>query len=257
MRNRLAFTLIELLVVISIIALLIAILLPTLSAARGAARSIQCGSNLRQIGVAIQIYGNDFDDHVLNSTNEALGVNNVGTSNGLQWDMLLLPYVSNRVNTVLGYGDIFGPNGIYDYDPAWPNVEAARPLGIYACPSSEEPVTASSISDYAKNWFINPGPGFSPPPSWRQNRKFVDFLQPSEAYHLVDSNKKFLVDDWKFWSNNGSRNSVVGRHGGNPGLDSFSPVGVVNMLYLDGHVDSFDKSEIPFGLPFEARWALE
>jgi len=59
-----AFTLIELLVVISIIALLVAILLPTLQAARDAARNAACLSNLRQIGVAHNVYANDYKDAV-------------------------------------------------------------------------------------------------------------------------------------------------------------------------------------------------
>ncbi|MEM6331875.1 MAG: DUF1559 domain-containing protein [Planctomycetota bacterium] len=54
-----AFTLIELLVVISIIALLISILLPTLSAARSTARAVQCGTNLKQIGIAQFAYEAD------------------------------------------------------------------------------------------------------------------------------------------------------------------------------------------------------
>ncbi|MFN3168210.1 MAG: type II secretion system protein [Phycisphaeraceae bacterium] len=59
MQRRHAFTLIELLVVISIIALLIAILLPALGAARQAARTTQCSSNLRGLAQALTAYSVD------------------------------------------------------------------------------------------------------------------------------------------------------------------------------------------------------
>ena len=54
-----SFTLIELLVVIAIIAILAAMLLPALSAARESARSSNCISNLKQLGVAYSMYQND------------------------------------------------------------------------------------------------------------------------------------------------------------------------------------------------------
>jgi type II secretory pathway pseudopilin PulG len=57
---RRAFTLIDVLVSLAVVAVLIAIMLPSLSAVREATRRVVCGSNLRQVGLALHTYGNDY-----------------------------------------------------------------------------------------------------------------------------------------------------------------------------------------------------
>src|SRR5450631_1706865 len=62
--GKFGFTLIELLVVIAIISILAAILFPVFASAREKARQISCISNLRQLGLAVMQYTQDYDEFI-------------------------------------------------------------------------------------------------------------------------------------------------------------------------------------------------
>jgi prepilin-type N-terminal cleavage/methylation domain-containing protein/prepilin-type processing-associated H-X9-DG protein len=96
-----AFTLIELLVVIAIIAVLAALLLPTLGRAKESARSTQCLSQLRQIGLAVRLYADDHDDQFPRSQHSAFA------HKQLAWGRAIAPQLgvkdagwTNLLNTV-------------------------------------------------------------------------------------------------------------------------------------------------------------
>ena len=83
--RRNGFTLIELLVVIAIIAILAAILFPVFARAREKARQTSCLSNLKQMGVGLQMYSQDYDEQLL----RYYGTDYI-------WFEKMMPYVKNQ-----------------------------------------------------------------------------------------------------------------------------------------------------------------
>lgn len=88
-----AFTLIELLVVIAIIAILAAILFPVFARARENARRASCSSNLKQIGLGILQYSQDYDEMYVRSYGTS---GFVSGANAVPWPSLLQPYVKSQ-----------------------------------------------------------------------------------------------------------------------------------------------------------------
>ena len=92
-----AFTLIELLVVIAIIAILAAMLLPALAKAKSKAQEASCVSNLRQWGLALQMYSNDNNNGIPRDGMNFGGMYGTGDSKQQNaWFNLLPEYVSEK-----------------------------------------------------------------------------------------------------------------------------------------------------------------
>jgi prepilin-type N-terminal cleavage/methylation domain-containing protein/prepilin-type processing-associated H-X9-DG protein len=84
-----AFTLIELLVVIAIITILAAVLLPALARAKSSAHSAKCRSNLRQLGLGLSMYTDDFAHYPVYTLQE-------GRAQPIWWQDLLEPYTKSK-----------------------------------------------------------------------------------------------------------------------------------------------------------------
>ncbi len=116
-RERRGFTLIELLTVVAVVGLLVALLLPAVQAAREAARRAQCGSNLRQLGLAIHGYHDAWQvlppAYLASSPRPARPATGPEPGPGWGWGMLVLPFAEQRpvydaANFDLGFGDVNG-----------------------------------------------------------------------------------------------------------------------------------------------------
>src|SRR5215211_4946412 len=89
-RRPKGFTLIELLVVIAIIAILAAILFPVFAQAREKARAASCASNVKNLGLAVLLYTQDYDEQL------PLAAYARSESEFVTWHDLADPYVRNK-----------------------------------------------------------------------------------------------------------------------------------------------------------------
>jgi prepilin-type N-terminal cleavage/methylation domain-containing protein/prepilin-type processing-associated H-X9-DG protein len=230
-----AFTLIELLVVISLVALLVALLLPALGAARESSRTIVCGSNEKQIGLALQTYATEHRDWIIEA--EGGGVDFHGIY-GPSWisalrDLRYLIDADNREN------------------PGWDRIIR----GVARCPSWDRYVYFHGYrhTTIGLNFHISRGGN----PMRSRRLRFLDLTRPSSTY---------LAGDMIHWWDpvQGPEPGGQGKFGAleiNPtwgpgvggeagphlrhGLGSDRDFGSnrVSMLFADGHVEALVKFE--------------
>ncbi len=114
------FTLVELLVTVAIIALLVGLVIPGLNGARGRAYAAKCIANLRQVGLAQQMYGNDHRFRYTPTWQPGVG--------SKTWQEVLEPYIQAKDRT--------------------------DPKLVLSCPVRQKSVLSANRASYAMNVYI-------------------------------------------------------------------------------------------------------
>jgi prepilin-type N-terminal cleavage/methylation domain-containing protein/prepilin-type processing-associated H-X9-DG protein len=163
-RTQRGFTLIELLVVIAIIAILAAILMPVFSQAREKARQASCSSNLKQMGLAIQMYVQDYEAYPAFSFNRVGGVerwHDVLQSYAKGTGIFVCPNLSLSQTAFQLTGSQRGRNVSYGYNYQYlGNSRPAAQGGNMPVPDAAIQVPAQTIaiadSDGTGGYYANP-----------------------------------------------------------------------------------------------------
>lgn len=211
-KTRRGFTLIELLVVIAIIAILAAILFPAFAKAREAARRSSCSSNLKQIGIGMMQYTQEYDEKY------PLARYYIAAGNETNWGQRLQPYLKStdlfKCPSNPDNGNIMG----YGVSPDNPGISAGFPQGVRQIPVS-----------YAMNFMIGD-------PVWAgggTGQSLAVIQEPARKILVAErrgggstSEPGLMWGDW----DNGNRQWV------NNGFANHLSTG--NYLFADGHVKS-------------------
>jgi len=249
------FTLIELLVVIAIISILAAILFPVFATAREKARSAKCASNLKQIGIAILAYSQDYDEVYPMSTYGTWGFPSTNP-NAYRLGDALMSYTrtmaiwkcpSSTVNRNYDYGydgQLLGQ----DYFPGGSNASPYGDGSSHAAQQSQLLSPATSVMAAEMMWAVvmapNPNWISNNAAYWQQPANWVDCVGVSPCAYTPSyiGDTPWLYFPSQLWGPNNNWNSIAPAQAGGIGsgtvIDSRRHNGLANILYCDGHVKS-------------------
>jgi prepilin-type N-terminal cleavage/methylation domain-containing protein/prepilin-type processing-associated H-X9-DG protein len=194
------FTLVELLVVIAVIGILIALLLPALQISRAAARAAACKSNLKQIGLAMQMYAN-------NHAGRAPLTVHAGTT--ASWVYSLGPYMENVDDMRICPEDPKGPDRLATKSTSYV-------LNDYIC--------LKNVPDAVLNlWKL------------KASSRTIVVFEGSDKRNLDFVNEHIHAGDW-FTEHSIHRKLSRDKVYGDIQLDRHQHT-AANYLYADGHVE--------------------
>ncbi len=220
-RKSAAFTLIELLVVIAIIAILIALLLPAVQQAREAARRTQCKNNLKQLGLALHNYHDNYNRFPALRMGPNDGAGRQGDQTGL---IYLLPFMdqANIYSQIPQNGTV--PVVWNTTFQPWRNT----PGSVVICPSSPTPGSGSGVTTNGplgmKSYHFSVGTTINNNYAGATNGMFQYGVLPGASYKgfkdITDGTSNSIAMAERVLGNPGTR-SILGQAVFNvPGIDA-------------------------------------